>query len=101
MLNDAKGFLNKDFHREALAFLDRGEKIHANAKTDIEHKYAAMADSGKLLPLNQSIVCIIDNHASLLKVLSIVCQPPSLQIKQVLQKKMKVCHNKCFVWLSN
>lgn len=92
MLQETRGFMKTDVQKEVLEFLDRGEKIRANAKTDIEHEYTRMAANGKLLhSKSHSIARTIENHASLSKALSIVSQPPSRQIQQAIQRKMKVC----------
>ena len=77
--------------QEKVAFLDRGNHIFANAKSDKIAEYQQLYDDCKLSITPKSKISIrrsVDNHASFSKAKSIVMQPPSVQ--KELRKTMKV-----------
>ncbi len=79
--------------QETVAFLDRGNHIFANAKSDKIAEYQQLYNDRKLSVTPKSKSSIrrsVNNHASFSKAKSIVMQPPSRAVQKELRKSMKV-----------
>jgi hypothetical protein len=82
-----------------VAFLDRGNQIFANAKSDKIAEYQELYNDGNLFitpKSNASIRRSVNNHASFSKAKSIIMQPPSRAVQKELIKAMKVCFHLSF-----
>ena len=80
--------------QEMVAFLDRGNHIFANAKSDKIAEYQQLYNDRKLSITSKSKSSIrrrsVNNHASFSKAKSIVMEPPSRAVQKELRKSMKV-----------